>query len=613
MWIQLNRAGPETVRAIFGSSLEMAVLDRVPLTTFDLNDSGSDFGPSTTSIDTEEPIELIRARVDGGDLLFDVDGWPAAVEFRYGRGSVIVTLLDASGWIRSRGPGDPPFSDPLTYTDFIALDPLQDLADRLYQPRSQPRLDREVLAGFVSDQIGYKIPGRGVVLSVLVLFCLVIFVVGSALMARQRLEHVAWIAASVGIVAALILVSLGRNQRGEVLPTLADFQLMTIVSQTGDFSATGVVAVFQPDQERADFDGQGNRVDPQMPGLTGQIRQWIWRDGNRWRWDSTRLPAGITVMESESFGTLTAPPRALATFATGGLEGEFDSAGLVQWAATEANPSTVTFDDAIVLFPHSRPLAANLRPDGRFSSGESDRLAVGQFTNAVFLNDEQRRRIEVLDPWFDRQHATGSAIQPMLVVWMNDSANNLRSDQVSERIGTSMVSVPLQFVRPAPGSRVTIPSVAIRSLAVPGEQGQSTAFENQFERWAFPQARANVTRLRFQIPQSVLPIRLESATLVLDCHLPSRPLQLFLVQDNQRFPIGSYRNPSGDVEVTIQDADRLDLDPDGGLTVDILVGELQTEVEELNLANAGWSIRSSRLHVSGVTLPVATEDNDEQP
>ncbi len=611
MWLQLNRAGEDTVRALFGSDLRVGVIDRVPLTSFALGEAGRP-PEEAVSIERDEAVEFVRARVDGGTTLYEIDGWPAAVEFSYGRGAVLVTLLDAHGWMRERNPSDPDASTPYRYTDYIASEPLEDLAQWLFKIPEVSKPDTDRLSEYATDKIGYQVPGRGTVLGTLGLFCGGVLIAGLLLAARGGLEHLAWVTGIGAGIATLVLVGVGRASRDVAPPSLAELRLVEVMPESGDQLETGVTAIYRPDLVEADLHGHGVRVDPQMPELTGQIRERIWLDRGRWRWDGTRLSPGLTLMTGEGFRPLAAPVSGRVTVGPEGLEGSVSLAGL---SRTVSDPSeagevaNVAIDDAVILFPHSRPLAGNLDDEGRFRAGESDRLAVGQFTNKTLLGDEERRRGQVMRGWLADRPRSPADDGPRMAVWVDGGDVRLDSGHARRRSSSAVVTLPLRWVRPAESTRVRIPSVAIRSRAVVSDVGQSTVFNNRTESWNYPNSGPQVTRLRFQIPAAVLPIRVDAASLTLDCHAPSRTLDVFVVGEAGRERVGEYVSPSGEITVRVEEPERLATDPAGGLTFEIAVGELRSEVDEVTLATGGWSIRDSRLEVSGLTLPSATEVN----
>lgn len=602
MWLQMNKCDTETLSAVFGSTIECIEVDRVPLSTVQLQDVNTVEQPR--SVQYEEPVELIRARIQGGRVLYEVNGWPAAVLFEYGNGSVLVTFLDAAGWLRNRRQGEFFPDDPLRRTRFVPNGPLSDLANLLYGEKTRHQLDRDLVANYLPERIGYRIPARWAILSILSLLCIVIFIGGLVLCWRQRLEYLSWLSILGAVLATTFLVVIGRSHRGEVPATIANFEFLTLSPQTGDYTASGGLAIFQPDQVRADFRSVGTRIDPQLPELSGEIREMIWTDGSNWQWNQTRLSPGVMMLWSDSGGSLPVPVRAQAALGPQGLVGVFNSRGLQPLSESAGEAEQYGFEDGLLLFPNSAPMAANLQPGGEFFSRESDRLPEGQFTNRAFLDDEQRRRQSLLDRWFAQHRKHGTITRPLFVAWSRNATTNLTSAQLPERIGTTLVTIPLEIDRPPVGTRVWIPSAMIRQQAVKGESGASAAFNNRTESWTFPSTSPTRARVRFQMPQSALPLRLESVKLVLDCHIPSRALEVFAVQDDQQIRVGSYMNASGAIETTITDPKWLELDSKGGFSLDISVGDTSSGPGQSKAIQSSWSLRSSRLEVLGTTLPV---------
>jgi hypothetical protein len=421
-------------------------------------------------------------------------------------------------------------------------------------------------------------------------------------------------AAIAAMIATSVLVIAGWSRRGEVEPTIAEFRMVDFSPDTGDYTSSGLVAVYQPEQVRADFESRSTRIDPEMPELSGQIRDFVWTQGDSWQWNDTRLPPGVTLLTTEEIGSVAGPVRASATFGPGGLEGRFvmdglvvDSDGQVDGGADVAKLAT---DNALILFPNASPFAMNLEADGRFTSGESDRLADGQFTHSTLVNDEQRRRQVVLDRWWGQQRTSGAIKRPFAVAWLDHSATAIRSDQSVERIGTSMVRVPLELVRPPAGTQVSIPSNLVRASSVAGQAGQSSAFDSQTETWSEVNTQSAQLRLRFQIPEQALPLDIRSARLVLQCNIPSRVLEVHTVSGDSRTQVGRFANPSGQIEVDLREAGGLRLDDRGGLLVDISVSDLQSGFGDSSSVTNGWSIRSSRIEVSGITQPDQPESNE---
>lgn len=592
VWLQLNRMSPDTARRLLGDAFRVEVVDRVPLTRFRV--SGPGVEESAPEREFEEPVELIRAFVEGAEIMHEVDGWPASFVIPFGYGEVIVTTLDAHGWMRLRGPDDPQFSDPLVYTKYMATDPMRRLTDRLFRSDPPPALPASLQGDYLTERIGYRIPDRGVVLMILLGFCGSIGVFGGILIRRQRLEHLAWLTILAALLSAGSVVGMGWTGRQAVPPTVAQAQLVRVIPQTGDYVASGMIARFEPDQKPVSLQSfSGWRIDPTMPDLAGQIRRFVWTDLNEWHWRGTDLPPGVRMLSTHATGPLSAPVQAVGRFGSDGFSGRLD-----------AGPFTAA-SDALVAAPFAPPLAANLRTDGSFRAAPNDLLADGQFLSDALLSEEQRRRQEMYAAWFAARRESESPQVPMLMAWAEPIAGAFEWPDGVQQTGATLLSVPLTIERTPPDTPVTIPSSMLDVRAVVGPQGQSRAFDNKTRSWISPNTQASTTRLRFQMPAAVLPMNVSRATFTMECNVPSRAVELFAVSGASRRSLARRSNPSGVVSITIDEAELLRLDERGGLLIDIEVGPMSGEVGEQTLANSGWTISSTRLEVAGRTLPAA--------
>lgn len=600
VWLQLNRTSPETARRLLGDAFRVEVVDRIPLTQVRVTGLGVDEGVPAREF--EEPVELIRTFVEDAEILHEVDGWPASFSIPFGHGEVIVTTLDAHGWLRLRGPDDPQFSDPLVYTKYMATDPMRRLAERFFRSQPPPALPASLQGEYLAERIGYRVPDRGVVLMILLGFCGSIGVFGGVLMRRQRLEYLAGLTILAALLSAGSVVGIGWTSRQAVPPTVAQMQSVRVIPQTGDFVASGMVARFEPDQRPVSLhSSSGWRIDPTMPDLAGQIRRFVWTDLNEWHWRGTDLPPGVRMLSTHATGPLPTPVQAVGRFDSEGFSGQL-----------EAGPFT-SASDALIAAPFAPPLAANLQTDGSFQATPRDLLAEGQFMSDALLSEEQRRRQEIYAAWFTAQRESEAPQVPMLMAWTESVAGAFEWPDDVQQTGATLLSVPLTIQRTPPDTPVTIPSSMLDVRSVAGPQGQSHAFDNKTRSWISPNARATTTRLRFQMPAAVLPMNVNRATFTMECNVPSRAVELFAVTGSSRQSLARRSNPSGVVSITIDDADALRLDERGGLLIDIEVGPTSGQPGEQTLANSGWTISSTRLEVSGRTLPAAGDPAATEP
>jgi hypothetical protein len=544
---------------------------------------------------------------------------------------VIVTTLSAGGWVRPHDANDPPFSDPRNYTDFMATEPLRDLAARFLRPPAASQIAPELQAVYVTDRIGYEIPSRGYVLAILLGFCAAIALTGTLLSTLGRLEHLSWVTVTLGLLATVIIVAAGWSSRQAVPPTASSQQIVRIIPETGEYTSAGTVALYQPDETIADLRSTiGTRIDPDLPKLRGKIREIQWSDADRWRWTDTELPPGVQLVKTRHGGSLPYPLQATARLTPDGLSGLLGGGNRAASENAQAGNDTADsnnadsnnassnnaaqkpwdFSDGLILFPNAPPLAANLQADGSFTAAVDDMLADGQFFSDGLLSDEQRRRMEILQAWITQYQSTPGQ-EPLLVAWSEGLAKAIQWPASLEQTGAALVAIPLELEPTPVGESVSIPATLVRARALLSEFGQSTVFNNQTQSWVYPNSQSTVSRIRYQVPTTALPMELQRVGLTIDCNMPSRVLTLYCVVDGQRTKLLERTNPSGKLKFDLSVADGLAIDADGGITLDYEVGELTTEVEQVTMANSGWTIRSARLDIYGTTTAVAGEVDHE--
>ena len=596
LWIQLNTVRSETVQQLLGSAYKIEEIDRVQLTNFELHTGRESTSDPPTRRELEQPAELIRVLYEDANLLYRIDEWPAALSIDYGQGQVFITLLSPGGWIRPRGPNDPPYDEPLMYTDFMATPPLEDLASQFMMPPVTEPISIDSQATYVTDRIGYEIPARKYVLQVLFVFCASIGGVGLILWQLRRLEYLAPVSLLAGFVAAFFLVRAGVMSRGGIPPTISSQQFVYVMPETAEFAAEGTVAIYQPDRaESALRTDVGTRINPDLPQLAGNLREIVWSSSSTWDWGRTVLPPGVQLISTRNGGELDHPLRTIAHFTDQGISGAL--------LGLNENPEQVPpldATDGLLVFPNALPMSANINESGEFASSVDDVLARAQFFNSPLLTDEQRRRKEIFQSWYEHYRSLAKA-KPLLVFWSEQLAKQLNWAGEMRHTGAALVAVPLELQPPEAATSVIIPSPLLQARTLISDSGQSTVFRNQTGTWNYPNSQSTSTRLRFQLPELLLPLELDRVHLTIDCNLPSRTLDVFAVDQDRRTPVLSRTNASGQFELTLDSDDGIALDEAGGIIIDFEISDLTREVEEATMANSAWSIFSTTLDVEGTT------------
>lgn len=600
MWIHLNSVSPEAVRELLGSALEFEVVDRVELNEFEISFArrGSLSEPFPVSV--EEPIEFIRSFVEDAEVLYEVDQWPAMFRIPFGRGEVYFTTLAGRGWVRPRNSEDPAFSDPLFYTDFMPSAPLREMATMLRERAPELSSETDKLGQFVTSRVGYEIPGRGLVVGLLLAFCG--FVGGAAVFLGkfEQREKLGWCTVGGGMVTAGLISFVGWNSKKDIPPTASSLQIVEMLPESGEYVSEGYLAVFNADTQDASMGtDRRTRIDPQSKDLSGKIRKFVWSDATRWRWRGTELPPGMQVFRFDAGRALESPVVANGTFSAEGLAGKVNFEALYKLGA-ELN------EGGVIVFPHAVAMAANLSKDGSFNASNEDALATGQYFNSQFISDSQRRQQAIYDKWYSDYMNTPDP-SPYLLAWMDNLGTDLNWPEDVTVRDASLVAIPLMLRRDEDADEIAIPGSAISMRAVLSDIGQSSVFDNAKQSWNYPSARSSITRIRFQLPASTLPLVPKQATLEIDCNIPSRTLEFSVIEGDQTRVVATRKNASGKLSIELNENDLPQTDELGGVTLEFTVGDLERQVEEETMSNSAWSIRSTRLSVIGIRAPTAQD------
>ena len=576
LWVMLDRVDSATLAPILGDDGELGIVDRVGLTTVRLRGQGD--GPAgETVLEVEQPVPFVRVIASATDrVLASVDGWPAAFARRVGRGKVVFTTLGAHGWCRPRiaRDGSSPFPG---LRDFpIPSAPVTFLTKELH-PQSEPDpLPPDVFQPMLAEEIGYSVVGRGMAAAILGGFVVTLGVVGVGL---RRSRHPALFGALVPVVAglaAVAFVALGERSRRAIPPTVGLAAMVDPVPGSDEAVVSGLYAVYRPASGPAAMGTRdGSLLGLDAEGLDGQTRVRVQTDIDAWHWDGLSLPAG-TRTGSIRTTLKTGRIAAVARFGPEGIEGKLT-------AGTFGGLS-----DAIIATRSREPAAIRFGAEGTFASGPADILPAGQYLTGSVLTDRQQRRQAVY-----RQLHTGTGPRhlegrDLLMVWADAADVPILREEGARVVGSVLLAVPLEFERTPADTRVTVPRGLIPYKRVAeGKQLPVTL--------TAPYSVA--MRLRFQMPPSVLPLRVERATLSVQVRAPFRRVTVTGGPEGKPVPLFEADAPIEPIRIEITDASLLRLDEQGGLHLNFAIGEASSGAA----SESAWKIETLSLEVNGRT------------
>lgn len=581
LWIMLDGVDPSTVAALLGNAVDFQTVDRVELDRFELEPS-----PEVRSTEDkvvvheyETPVDFLRVVTSAQDIVYRIDGWPAAFRMPYGDGEILFTTLAARGW-RDEASG-------------AATPELEHLAVRFFALR-QPPLDPPQLRPYLEERIGYRVPPRSLAVLVLGGYCASLLGASLVLARGGRLDWLAWIVPAITLTAAGIFYAVGITNTNTVPPSVASLQLLRFASQTNEVRVQGLAAIY--DQQSRDVQWQGLQrawVIPE-PGDDSEVKRLVWRGDDAMQTENARTHSGSVGLASlKTTRTTSQPVRAFAQFGPDGLVGQLSS-GELQDAV-----------DVVVVAPPGPSLAVKLNRDGSFVGGVDDVLAAQQYLADALLSDEQRRRQEVFRLLFDPSEQRTFGGQEYLALWCRPIEAGVAFPEGFEVSESALALVPLQLQRTPPQKPFSIPATFLRvDQATSGEHGgTSSAYQPKTGQWLKRLTLPTETDLRFQLPQQVLPCDLKQGNLAIRINAPSRKLTVWAVGGSTPIQIGEVANPNGVRDFTLN-ADQLAQDEHGGVTIRVVVSAAQLEGDTQagsDFARSTWQIDYVRLSVGGQT------------
>lgn len=632
LWVMLDRVDPRVLEMLLGDEFQCEVVDRVGLTTVNIEAAGQVARIGKTVAEHEVPVDLLRVIAADVEPAFSVNGWPAAFWKTCGRGRLLVTTLGARGWMRPRGPGDRPRAPPPEPTAggepaedaaevsnpgrYVTLEPMQVLGSEFCKRRPEAPVARDVLETRVQEYVGYSIPQRWLVVGLLVGFSVLLAAAGALLWKTARLEWLGLAGPVLALAISGVLVGIGKAQRQAVPPTVASAQFVTAIPGSDDVRIDGIAGLYAPDTGLAKVGGtRGGWILPDMTGLEGQTRRMVWNDLDHWQWENLPQSAGLRMARFEESGPNAARLHALARFGPEGLTGRLEAGG-----ARDVS-------DAIVATLFGR-IGVDLQPDGTFQVRADDTFSPEQYLGAKFLSDEQRRRLTTLEnlmpqaPGDDDDDADRPTRpenprdyppEPMLLFWSSPWNIGFEFDAAQRPEGAALVAVPLRFERPAAGTEVVvpIPLLPFREERGPDGIAPSGMYGNTSRVWNRKSFPASTTWLRYQVPRVLLPAEPVRGRIRAQVKGPIGRLELRGAVGDRVGTIKTWVDPVGSVTVDVTDPSLLGIGEDGGLFLGITGGD-DSRPELTQVKNPDGSSRTIYWKIESLSMELTLKVLDPE-
>ena len=589
LWVMLDLVELDTVRGLLGDSLPLTQVGRIGLDTLRLERT------DRTSADTpqrefERPAEMIRLVAPDSQVLHTVDGWPASFVREMGRGRIVATTLDVRAWVKDRtGSSAGDLNGRVAKNDVTA--PLLEVFDQFVEPTEQSRLSAENFAPLVTARIGYSILDRFNVLTILCGYSSVLLLVGLWLRQRGRLERMLWIIPVLSAMSSIPLLLAADASRHSAPASVSLAQSIETSADRMTANVKGIAAMYQPAPWVASLSSDDfGTILPRQTGTGGKIRRLTWTDSDRSEWMNLDFPAGISSATFTYAQSFDHPLEANIRLGDRGLTGKLP-AGL---------PDGLS--DAVIATSSDRVVALQLEGQGRFQSDETGVLAPRQYIAASVLNDEQRRRGEILAQVFEVEgRATRYPQVPTVFVWADPLKMPFEFPAEMKQFGSSLMALPVRLLPPEPGERIWIPAplLSCRAIAAPNSTGASVSFDNRKRQWQ-EQSRPTDTWVRFQIPSELLPLEIERVTLTIDINAPLRTVELSTGLPSGMVSISKRNEMVGQFTFSVEQTEAIQLDEAGGFLVRLAVSELNGGTSggrEVSFLERRWKVNSLDLDV----------------
>lgn len=588
LWVLLDDVEQESVSEVLGDVFTPVVVDRVKLTELQIEDSFAEQQiEEGTSLEFDEPVAF--ARVVPGDVTVTdtVDGWPAAFWLPFGDGKVFCTTLGPRAWFRPITSDDAKPQGINEGFPLVARKPLARFASHCFSGQRAESFDVAAMEPFLAKQIGYRIIGREFVTIILAIFCGVLCVVGTGLWRIGRLDRLLWVGPAAAAGASLVFLGVAAMARNSVPPTVAIWQRVTFEPGVATGQARGLTSLYNPEVCDSEIGAtRGGLLIPDMTAMRGERRRMVWTDEGRWHWEDLKLPPGVRTAPTEHVVHLEETVECRARFGPSGLIG---SVAPLPFKGIE---------DAVIATPGQVALATRIRTDGSFDSGAGDVLARDEFVPDTWLSDVQQRRTDVYRLVLKRRPDGIDSARPVLHFWTDPLDAGFEFPQTN-RLGSALISMPIQMDRSIAGSEVTVPSPFIPFRGIIGPDGSRPAsFNSLTKKWG-ELAIAATEWLRFQMPETVLPLELSQATVSLDIRAPSRLVEILCLRDGAPVVVNELTHPIGTFETVLDRPAVLQLDEQGGVAIGIRVSSEESADSEDLMGQATWKVESLQMSIVG--------------
>ena len=571
LWLTLDTVSPEFCAKLLRESWDLRVVDKLGLSKVTIVGQA----PSPAR-EFDEPIKFARVLPGSMRVTHTVNGWPASMGMRFGKGEVLVTTLAPVAWYDAADR---------------ALPSLEQIGVDFVKPRERNAVEAVALKSYLAGQIGYGIVGRGTILAVMA--AVVVVIAGAGLFFRLRHRGELTALASIGgaVAAAMLFIVMGSVKRNEVPLTMADGQLVQVIQGQPSAIVRGMTSVYSPQAGDANLASRhGGIAVPETLFVQGKLVRMVWTDFDQWHYEGLRLPSGdVRSIEYANSVELPSPVTVKGTFNQQGFEGALAGGGLGG------------FEQALLLTAGGHA-PANVSANASISVEPVKPGDTAVMLGAITSQTVSRRR-DLL-----AKYAAGvrSSDEPTLLVWAKSLEAVPDFDGQGTQKSSALLELPITLSRPPAGAAVKIPwlFVPFRELRQTKEGLQpamlSPLYNAQTREWAGSlSGGASGYFMRFSPPRVVSPLKLASAKLTFNISAPKRLVQIAVQEGSTFRDVRSFDSPSGTNTVDIPAAQLDTIDSQNGIVIRVKVTEPQRDTLDGDPSLGMWQLKGVWMELEG--------------
>lgn len=523
----------------------------------------------------EKPVSFWRTLAPSleTDDKLSQDGWPMMFRKTVGRGKVTLLTVGAAYWSSLAQAGSNQIDEAFRTTSSMIL---------------QTPLDMDQLILASTQQIGYEVLSRTPVMFCLLLLFGIMILTSIVLWKKSRPELLAPISVVLALIIAAVIWGMGVSHHRQTPLTVSSIQLAQIDPISNVALTDGVVCTYSPTQLKSPLSASnGGVIWPDLTGSKGKTLRLRWTDSNRWQWDHLELPEGaLRTHQIHRAMPLDQPVNAIATF---------NEQGLV--CKINAGPYTGLFHPIIA--SKNNHCIGKITDDNTFTATTNYNFGLNQFvaSSTMSAQDIQRQRI-FRSLIYNQSDALNNAAYPKTpsAMWWAH-AMDMGFEQGGEKAlkkTYALVTVPLTYQRPAPGSTIKIPSVIMQPKVYrKGNRSLSTILNPMTGKWTSQLSQSATFKLAFPVPKEILPVTAVNATLDIDFKAAGRSLIVTTQNGEELF---KQKNIASRIQIPVT-AEQINIDKEGLL----ILGFEITEHDDPNGSHMWDASGGIRLELTAVT------------